>query len=125
MRGTIVGVVLVALLCASAVQAQEGASQTRQVTPAQLRDAVNKLATIDFPVRMEAARTIRRAPAADAVPVLSEAAEKHADGYVRFRSLILLSGFNDPRTKDVMIRMLDEKNDRLRAVAMLPSRAAR
>lgn len=110
-------VVLVALLGASAVQAQEGASQTRQVTPAQLRDAVGKLATIEFPVRMEAARTIRRAPAADAVPVLSEAAEKHADGYVRFRALILLSGFNDPRTKDVMIRMLDEKNDRLRAVA--------
>ena len=60
MRHRIGGVVLVALLCASAVQAQEGASQTRQVTPAQLRDAVNKLATIDFPVRMEAARTIRR-----------------------------------------------------------------
>ena len=28
----------------------------------------------------------------------------HADGYVRFRSLVLLSGFNDPRTHDVMAR---------------------
>lgn len=98
------------------VRAQEGASQTRKVSPEELRGAIDRLSTIEFTVRMEAARTIRRAPAAEAVPALSDAALKHADGYVRFRSLILLSGFNDPRTKDVMLRMLDEKNDRLRAV---------
>ena len=99
-----------------AVHAQEGTSQTRPVGAAELRAAIDKLSTIDFAVRMEAARTIRRAAAAEAVPALSEAVAKHADGYVRFRSLILLSGFNDPRTKEVMVRMLDEKNDRLRAV---------
>jgi hypothetical protein len=98
------------------VVAQEGTTQTRKVSPEELRSAIDRLSTIDFTPRMEAARTIRRAPAAAAVPALSEAALKHADGYVRFRSLILLSGFNDPRAKDVMVRMLDEKNDRLRAV---------
>jgi hypothetical protein len=98
------------------VAAQEGTTQTRKVSPEELRSAIDRLSTIDFTPRMEAARTIRRAPAAAAVPALSEAALKHADGYVRFRSLILLAGFNDPRAKDVMVRMLDEKNDRLRAV---------
>jgi len=66
---------------------------------------------------MEAARTVRRAAAAVAVPLLSEAASSHKDGYVRFRALVLLSGFSDPSTKDVMTRMLSEQNDRLRAVA--------
>jgi HEAT repeat protein len=48
---------------------------------------------------------------------LSGASAQHTDGYVRFRALVLLSGFNDPRTRDVMVRMLADKNDRLRAVA--------
>jgi HEAT repeat protein len=66
---------------------------------------------------MDAARTIRRAPAAAAVPILGTAVAGHTDGYVRFRALVLLSGFNDPGTRDVMTRMLAEKNDRLRSVA--------
>lgn len=101
----------------TAVRAQEGATQTREVSAEQLRAAIDRLGTLEFPVRMEAARTVRRAPAAAAVPALIEAVSKHADGYVRFRALVLLSGFNDPRTKDVMTRMLDDRNDRLRAVA--------
>jgi HEAT repeat protein len=51
------------------------------------------------------------------VPALLQAARQHADGYVRFRALVLLSGFNDPRTRDLMVACLAEKNDRLRAVA--------
>lgn len=98
-------------------RAQEGTTQTREVSAEQLRAAIDRLGTLEFPVRMEAARTVRRAPAASAVPALIEAATKHADGYVRFRALVLLSGFNDPRTRDVMTRMLDDRNDRLRAVA--------
>ena len=35
---------------------------------------------------------------------------------MRFRSLILLSGFNDPRTREVMAQALTATNDRLRAV---------
>lgn len=107
---------LTLLLAVPGVRAQEGSTQTRQVNPADLRQAIDRLSTIEFPVRMEAARTIRRAPAADAVPALADAALKHSDGYVRYRSLILLAGFNDPRTKDVMLRMLNETHDRLRAV---------
>lgn len=88
-----------------------------EVSPRQVAAALDKLGTLDFPVRMEAARTVRRASPAIAVPALAEAAARHADGYVRFRALVLLSGFNDPRTGDVMARMLGDTNDRLRAVA--------
>lgn len=103
------------LLLASPLRAQEPAAAA--VTAAQVRSAIDKLGTLDFPVRMEAGRTIRRAASALAVPALTEAVAKHQDGYVRFRALVLLSGFNDARTRDVMVRMLGEKNDRLRAVA--------
>ena len=41
----------------------------------------------------------------------------HPDGYVRYRALVLLTGFNDPRAKDVMREALASPNDRLRAVA--------
>jgi HEAT repeat protein len=51
------------------------------------------------------------------VPALLDAVAGNPDGYVRFRSLILLSGFNDPRTRDVMAQALTATNDRLRAVA--------
>jgi len=86
-------------------------------TGAQVQAAIDRLASLEFPVRMEAGRTVRRAAPAVAVPALTKAAGSHADGYVRFRALVLLSGFNDPGTRDIMTRMLAEKNDRLRAVA--------
>jgi HEAT repeat protein len=41
----------------------------------------------------------------------------HKDGYVRYRALVLLTGFNDPRTKDAMRESLTSPNDRLRTVA--------
>lgn len=87
------------------------------VTLPQLRAAIDKLGSVDFPVRTDAARTVRRAPAAMAVPALMEAVTEHADGYVRFRALVLLSGFNDQRSRDVMIEALASPNDRLRSVA--------
>jgi HEAT repeat protein len=87
------------------------------VTVEQLKGAIDRLATVDYAVRTSAARTIRRAPVQTAVPALLEAVAGHADGYVRFRSLILLSGFNDPRTRDVMAQSLTASNDRLRATA--------
>jgi HEAT repeat protein len=86
------------------------------VTPEQLKAAIDKLGTVDYAVRTAAARTIRRVPAPTAVPALLEAIAGHTDGYVRFRSLILLSGFNDPRTREVMAQQLNATNDRLRAV---------
>jgi len=72
---------------------------------------------VDFPIRMDAARTVRRADAAMAVPALIDAVNSHADAYVRFKALVVLSGFNDPRIADVMLKSLDERNDRVRATA--------
>ena len=46
-----------------------------------------------------------------------QAVSDHADGYVRYRALVLMTGFNDPRTKDSMREVLASPNDRLRAVA--------
>ena len=66
---------------------------------------------------MAAGRTIRRAPAAQAVPALLQAVSEHADGFIRFRALILLTGFNDPRTADAMEAAMASPNDRLREVA--------
>ena len=43
-----------------------------------------------------------------------QAVAEHADGYVRYRALVLLTGFNDPRTKDAMRESLASPNDRLR-----------
>jgi HEAT repeat protein len=88
-----------------------------QVSPIQLKAAINNLGKFDAEARTEAARTVRRASAAQAVPALMDAASSHTDGFVRFRALVLLSGFNDPRARDVMSAALDDANDRLRAVA--------
>jgi HEAT repeat protein len=114
---------LVLMTCAPPVLAQTPAGpappgQARDaVSPAQVKAAIEKLGTLDFPVRTESARTVRRASATIAVPALTDAATSHKDGYVRFKALVLLSGFNDPKTQDVMTAMLGEQNDRLRAVA--------
>ena len=108
---------LTALFVVPAAAGQEGASQVRPLSPAQIKSSIDALGTLDFPVRMEAARTLRRAPATAAVPALIEAATGHKDGYVRFRALVLLSGFNDPRTGELMTRMMGDPNDRLRAAA--------
>src|SRR5204863_6960366 len=72
---------------------------------------------LDYDARTAASRTIRRTPANQAVPVLTNAVAMHADGYVRYRALVLLTGFNDPRTKDAMRGSLTSPNDRLRTVA--------
>ena len=50
--------------------------------------------------------SIRRAPLAQAVPALLQAVTEHTDGYVRFSSLILLTGFNDPRAAEQMVEVL-------------------
>jgi HEAT repeat protein len=96
---------------------QSPREQAPPATPAQFKAVIDNLGKFDVLVRTSAARTVRRAPAAQAVPVLIDAASGHADGYVRFRALVLLSGFNDPRAREVMSSALDDANDRLRTVA--------
>jgi HEAT repeat protein len=92
-------------------------ADARAVTPAELKAAIDNLGKFDAVTRSAASRTVRRASGAMAVPALMDAARNHADGYVRYRALVLLSGFNDPRARDVMITSLDDPNDRLRTVA--------
>ena len=88
-----------------------------KVSPAQVKSAIDLLGSLDFPVRMNAGRTLRRAESTLAVPALLEAVVTHKDSYVRFKALVVLSGFNDPRIGDVMVKALDDRNDRLRAAA--------
>jgi HEAT repeat protein len=95
---------------------QVEAARETPISPEQLKSAIDRLGTVDYAIRTTAARAIRRAPSASVVPALIDAALKHTDGYVRFRALVLLSGFNDARTHDVMVQALLDKSDRLRAV---------
>ena len=95
-------------------------AQERGPTPTsieQIRAAIDKLADLDYPTRMAAGRTIRRAPTAQAVTALLQAVNEHSDGYVRFRALTLLTGYNDPRIADTMETAMASPNDRLREVA--------
>ena len=98
-------------------QKPQAADTQAPVTAEQVRAAIDKLGNLDFPTRSAAARTVRRADATVAVPALLSAVKQHADQYVRFRALVILSGFNDPRTRDVMVAALSDKNDRMRTVA--------
>jgi HEAT repeat protein len=115
--------VLVAL-CALAAAGFQLTASTSQRSPSApqasaptLKTAIDNLGKFDDATRIAAAKAVRRTPAAQAVPALIEAASGHTDGYVRFRALVLLSGFNDPRARDVMSTALDDPNDRLRTVA--------
>ena len=89
----------------------------QSVSAAQLQAAIDQLGNLDFPTRMNASRTVRRAPAQQVVPALTEAVSGHDDGYVRFRALVLLTGFGDPRARDVVRGLLDDPNNRVREVA--------
>ncbi len=107
--------VLCVVRVASAFAQEPAAPQA--VSPAQLKAAIDKLSDLDYATRMSASRTIRRAQSSQAVQALLQTVAEHGDGYVRYRALVLLTGFNDPRTKDAMRESLKSPNDRLRAVA--------
>jgi HEAT repeat protein len=92
-------------------------SAPQAVSPEQLKTAIDKLGDFDFDTRTAASRTVRRTVATQAVPALLQAVAEHADGYVRYRALVLLTGFNDPRTTDAMKESRTSPNDRLRTVA--------
>jgi HEAT repeat protein len=96
--------------------AQEPAGP-QQVSAAELKAAIDKLGDLNYDIRSAASRTVRRTTPAQAVPALLQAVAEHADGYVRYRALVLLTGFNDPRTRDAMRESLTSPNDRLRTVA--------
>src|SRR5438876_5404452 len=120
MRCALCVLCLLCVLCVLCVERAAGAqepSAPQPVSAAQLKAAVDKLGDLDYATRTNASRTIRRAAAAQAVPALLQAVAEHRDGYVRYRALVLLTGFNDPRAKDAMREALASPNDRLRTVA--------
>lgn len=84
---------------------------------AELETYIASLSSLDFPTRMNAARMIRRTPAAEAVPALAQAVAGHPDEFVRYRALIVLSSFNDRATAGLVRGVLTDRNDRLREVA--------
>src|SRR4029453_5808127 len=103
---------------ASAQVSRAGESPAAEkVSPAQVKSAIDLLGSLDFPVRMNAGRTVRRAEATLAVPALLEAVATHKDSYVRFRALVVLSGFNDPRIGDTMVKVLTDRHNPPRAPA--------
>jgi hypothetical protein len=113
---TIVALHLLASVVAHPLGAQEPAAP-QTVNAAQLQAAIDKLGSLDYATRTDASRLVRRTAGSQAVPALLNAVDQHADGYVRYRALVLLTGFNDPRTKDAMRESLVSPNDRLRTVA--------
>jgi HEAT repeat protein len=96
---------------------QERGPQT--MSAADIQAAIDSLSNLDFPIRMNASRALRRAPAALVTPALIRAVESHKDQYVRFRALVLLTAFNDSRTADLVREVSGNVNDRLRTVAYM------
>jgi HEAT repeat protein len=92
-------------------------SAPQPVSIEELKRAIDKLGNLDYDTRTAASKLVRRSPANQAVAALRQAVAEHADGYVRYRALVLLTGFNDPRTAEAMRESMKSPNDRLRTVA--------
>ena len=97
--------------------AQERGPQT--ISDDAIQAAIDSLGNLDFPTRMNASRALRRAPAAIVSPALIRAVQSHKDQFVRFRALVLLTGFNDARTAELVREIVTNPNDRLRTVAYM------
>jgi hypothetical protein len=111
-------IVTALLMLASPAAAQAPVSPAAQAPGvADLSTLIGQLASLDYPIRMNAARLVRRAPAAEAVPALTAAVKAHPDQFVRYRALIILTTFNDRGTGDLIKSLLTDRNDRLREVA--------
>jgi HEAT repeat protein len=90
----------------------------QQADAAAVRTAISQLSSFDLPTRTNAARIVRRAPAAIVVPALREAVTKtDRDEYVRFKAFVLLSQIDPAVTAEVARQMLPDRNDRVRTVA--------
>src|SRR5262249_20946179 len=70
----------------------------------------------DFATRRTAAQTVRRTRPDLAISALTTAVRSHKDQYVRYRAMVLLTGFGDSELSKTAREFIGDKNDRLRAV---------
>jgi HEAT repeat protein len=105
-----------AVACVALVAAAPASLDARQ-TAGPVDTAIARLVAFDLPTRTAAARDIRRANRDVAVPALTNAVRSNPDEYIRFRALVLLTGFEDPATPRLMREVMTDRNDRLRTVA--------
>jgi HEAT repeat protein len=110
-------VALAGWICAAGIGSGAQERGPEKITPQALHAAIEQLGQLDYEVRTGASRTVRRAPAAEAVPALVKAVSGHADGFVRYRALVLLTGFGGPPALEAARRVISDPNDRLRQVA--------
>lgn len=96
--------------------AQQASTDSVAAAP-DLQTAISRLGSLDYATRTNSARIVRRAPAPDAVTALAAAVKDSADQFIRYRALVLLTGFGDRRTGEVMRSVAGDRNDRLREVA--------
>jgi HEAT repeat protein len=118
----VAGVALSAHVRAQAGGPPAPAAQERgpeATSPEAIQAAIDSLGHLDFSIRMNAARTLRRAPADAVAPALIRAVESHRDQFARFRALVLLTAFNDARTAALVNEVVSNPNDRLRTVAYM------
>ena len=104
-------VLLASVLAEPSLEAQAPAAPAPD-----LKTNIANLSALDYPVRMQAARLIRRTSEKQAVPALVEAARRDANEFVRYRALVLLTSFNDRGTRDLMRELIRDRNDRVREV---------
>ena len=93
-----------------------GPVQGTAPTQAELTAAIDRLSSFDLETRTNAARVVRRATSATAVPALERAVRSHKDEYVRFRAAVLLTGATDAAAP-LMRELVTDRNDRLRTIA--------
>lgn len=95
----------------------EAQTPTATAAAPDLATNISRLADLDYRTRMNAARLIRRAPAPGAVTALRAAVLGSKDEFVRYRALVLLTGFGDRETPGLMRSLVSDHNDRVREVA--------
>jgi HEAT repeat protein len=111
-RIVLVSTLAATVLAGGGMPGAEGAGQRPD-----LNATIAQLGAFEYQARMDAARRLRRVPAPEAVPALVEAVRGHQDQFVRYRALVLVTGFNDRGTADLMRSLLGDRNDRVREVA--------
>ena len=107
---------LLFVLLASVTPEPRPQAQAPAAPPPDLKTNIANLSALDYPVRMRAARLIRRTSEKQAVPALVEAARRDPNEFVRYRALVLLTSFNDRGTRDLMRELIRDRNDRVREV---------